>query len=386
MARNTNGIATFWDLAYLNVLIQDNVDPDENEEMVIAVARLMFERVGKPLGSTLEETKTLSQECPTKTEIETIYNKGNSISRKWIWYINNVDNYASNQLVKYSDLRYEIVRDSITVTPSSLNFVWNPTFLDGATNLTVESSGSWTAETTLNSGTINPSSGLAGTTNVLFNPGLNTSTQTRIGLLTFTCGSASDTVSWSQGAQVETILSITPTSVNFAALNPSSSSISVKCNTSWTASTTTSWINLSRTSGFGNQIVTISVDNNTGTSVRLGIVTFKSGSDTVTLRVSQSGTSVITKHYLTVSYNGSIPDNINATAYIDGVIRPSVTSMEQNPIRVCEITADDAGKSYTVRVNSVNTGVTCVPSQFTGTLPATISSNYNVGTFLVQYT
>ena len=89
---------------------------------------------------------------------------------------------------------------------------------------------------------------------------------------------------------------------------------------------------------------------------------------------------------MTVSYNGSAPSSINATAYIDGTMRPSVAYVEQNPIQICEITASDAGKSYTVRVNSTNIGVTCVPNQFTGTLPATISSDYNVGTFLIQYT
>lgn len=385
MARNTNGIATFWDLAYLTVLIEDNVDPDENEEMVVMVARLMFQWVGKPLGSTIEETKILSQECPTKTEIETIYNEGNGNGGKWIWYINNVDNYASNQLVKYSDLRYEeIVQDSITVTPSSLSFSANPIYVVGSTNLTVVSSGNWSA--TFTSGTLSPSSGSAGTTKVLFSPGQNTATLMRGGSITFTCGSASDIVSWTQEAASVTTLSISPTSLTFSSLGTAhANNVTVTCSGSWTASTTTSWINLSKTSGTGNGSLTVSADRNTGTTSRSGTVTFKSGLLTRTLSVTQRGAITI-KHYLTVSYTGSPQGNINVTAYIDGVIRPSVTSMEQNPIQICEITADDAGKSYTVKVTSPYIGETCVPNQFTGTLPATISSDYNVGTFLIQYT
>ena len=82
--------------------------------------------------------KLLGQECPTKDEIEAW---GES-STTFHVYINNASSYANNQLIKYSDLRYEeIVEDSITVTPSSLSFGANPIFYQGATNLTVVSSG-----------------------------------------------------------------------------------------------------------------------------------------------------------------------------------------------------------------------------------------------------
>lgn len=382
MATNTNGITTFWDFAswYL-----DNNNPTlpGNEDWIAYALAAIFIKLGKdfPEGATTDDMKLLGQECPTKDEIEAW---GES-STTFHVYINNASSYANNQLIKYSDLRYEeIVEDSITVTPSSLSFGANPIFYQGATNLTVVSSGDWSA--TFKSGTLSPSQGSAGTTKVLFNPGRNLSTVMRIGSITFTCGSASDVVSWNQRAVETTTLTISPTSLTLSALGVAiANNVTVTCSGSWTASTTNSWINLSKTSGIGNGTLTVSADKHTGTSSRSGTVTFKSGSQTRTLNVTQQG-AVTKKYYLTVSYNGSAPSSINATAYIDGTMRPSVAYVEQNPIQICEITASDAGKSYTVRVSSTNIGVTCVPNQFTGTLPATISSDYNVGTFLIQYT
>lgn len=379
MATNTNGITTFWDFASWYV---DNVNPANSgdEGWIAYTLAAIFTVVGKefPGSATTDDMKLLGQECPTKDEIEA-WQEGTTI------YINNASSYANNQLVKYSDLRYEeAAEDSITVTPSSLSFSADPIFVIGATNLTVVSSGNWSAENTSGSGTISPSSGSAGTTKVLFTPGRNIFTTSRLGRITFTCGSASDVVSWTQAAAAT--LSINPTSLTLSALGiAATNNVTITCSSSWTASTTTSWINLSKTSGTGNGTLTVSADRYTGTSSRSGTVTFKSGSQTRTLNITQQGAS-ITKHYLTVSYNGaSLWGDILATAYIDGVMRPSVAYIEQNPIQICEITADDEGKSYTVRVSSSYTGETCVPNQFTGTLPAIISSDYNVGTFLIQH-
>ena len=388
MATNTNGITTFWDFASWHV---DNASPANsgNEDWIAYMLSWIFATLGKdiPEGATTDDMKLLGQECPTKDEIEVLQD-----SLTTNVYINNASSYASNQLVKYSDLRYEeVVEDSITVTPSSLSFSANPIYINGAQNLTITASGSWTITRVNGVGNIYNrngggilTGGSAGTTKCFFSPGTNATILNRFGSFRFTCGSATATFSWTQSAAAT--LSINPTSLTLSALGITiANNVTVTCSGSWTASTTFSWINLSKTSGTGNGTLTVSADRNTGTSSRSGTVTFKSGSQTRTLTVIQQG-AVTKKHYLTVSYNGSAPSSINATAYIDGTMRPSMAYVEQNPIQICEITASDAGKSYTVRVSSTNIGVTCVPNQFTGTLPATISSDYNVGTFLIQYT
>lgn len=288
MATNTNGITTFWDFA--SWYIDNNLGYPGSETQIAYALIVIFTKLGRefPSNPTTDDMKLLGQECPTKDEIET-WTESVVTARV---YINNASSYASNQLIKYSDLRYEETVATLSINPTSL----------------------------------------------------------------------------------------TLSALGIAAAN----NVTVTCTGSWTASTTTSWINLSKTSGVGNGTLTVSADRYTGASSRSGTVTFKSGSQTRTLNVTQQGATTA-KHYLTVSYNGSPDGYITTVAYIDGVMRPSVDYMEQNPIQICEITADDEGKSYTVRISSTNPGETCIPSQFTGTLPAIISSDYNVGTFLIQH-
>lgn len=387
MATNTNGITTFWDFAswYL-----DNGRPDWAGEEAIAYAlAAIFTKLGKefPEDVTVDNMKLLGQECPTKDEIETWAE--NLVTVRV--YINNTSSYARNQLIKYSDLRYEeTAEDSITVTPSSLSFSASPIYVNGAQNLTITASRSWTITRVNGVGDIynrNGGSiltgGSAGTTKCFFSPGTNSTILNRFGSFRFTCGSATATFSWTQSAAATTTLSISPTALTLSALGVTiANNVTVTCSSTWTVSTTASWINLSKTSGVGNGTLTVSADRYTGVSSRSGTVTFKSGSQTRTLNVTQQGATTA-KHYLTVSYNGSAAGSINAIAYIDGMMRPSMAYVEQNPIKICEITASDAGKSYTVRVSSTDTGETCIPNQFTGTLPAIISSDYNVGTFLI---
>lgn len=284
MATNTNGITTFWDFA--SWYIDKNIPASSgNEGQIAYILATMFITLDRevPEGATVDDMKLLGQECPTKDEIEALQDITNA-------YINNASSYASNQLIKYSDLRYEKVEDSITVTPSSLSFIANPRFHVGATNLTVVSSGDWSAENTTEAGTISPSSGSAGTTKVLFNPGENLSTFERLGRITFTCGSASDVVDWTQEAA--TTFSISPTFVSLPATGAATANnVTVTCPDSWTVSTSDSWINLSRTSGVGNGSLTVSADINTSIAARNGTVTFTRGVSiaTATLRVYQLG-------------------------------------------------------------------------------------------------
>lgn len=285
MATNINGITTFWDFASWYI---DNYNSDYsgNEGQIAYVLAMMFITLGKefPESSTVDDMKLLGQECPIKDEIEALQNITNA-------YINNASSYASNQLVKYSDLRYEEpVEDSITVIPSSLSFISHPRFHVDYTNLTVVSSGNWSAENTTESGTISPSSGSAGITKVFFNPGDNSSTFERLGRITFTCGSASDVVDWTQEAA--DTFSISPTFVSLDATGAATANnVTVTCPDSWTVSTNDSWINLSRTSGVGIGSLTVSADINTSQAARNGTVTFTRGVSvaTATLRVYQLG-------------------------------------------------------------------------------------------------
>lgn len=282
MATNTNGIATFWDLASWYT---DNAQPGESgdEEVILSSLWGIFGSLGRELPSSVEEGKQVGQECPTKQEIETF---AADITNANI-SINNASTYTSTQLVKYSDLSYESA-DTIVVTPSSLSFTSTPLIITGSTNLTVESSGNWIGVSNTGVGTITPSSGVAGTTAVLFNPGRNISTSSRNGTLTFTCGTASDTVSWSQRAAADHPISVSPTSVTFAADGSSSAKLSITCDGYWTSSSD-GWVTVSPTSGNGNTIVTVTVSANPSSAQRSTTITFKYGSYQAVFTAVQRG-------------------------------------------------------------------------------------------------
>ena len=280
----------------------------------------------------------------------------------------------------------EIAPDEITVTPSTLPFSYNPVFLAGATNLTVESNGNWKVSGIILGGSCRPLSGSAGTTKVLFNPGTNNNTSSRSGTLTFTCGTASDTVTWTQAGKPETTLTIDPSFLSFPAVPTTlGSDIEVTCNGAWTASTLNSWIHLSKTTGAGNGTVTVTVDRNTSFSLRSGTITFKSGDVTRTCNVSQMASTIIpTSYYLTVNINGTMTGSVIPNVTIGGVAQPNLTGQSGSGIvNLCQIDSNDTGKAYTVRISSSNPSESFSPSSFSGTLPSTINKNFQVGSAYV---
>lgn len=283
MATNTNGIATFWDLASWWT---NNSQPGESgdEEVILSALQGIFGSLGRELPSSVEEGKQVGQECPTKQEIETF---AADITNANI-SINNASTYTSTQLIKYSDLSYEST-DTIVVTPSSLSFTPTPLIITGSKNLTVESSGNWTGVSNTGVGTITPSSGVAGTTDVLFNPGRNTGTSSRNGTLTFTCGNASDTVTWTQNGATASQISISPKSGRFDALGGTEIKVNVTCAGRWYASSSESWIRVSPKQGTGNASAYVSVYTNPSTTMRRGTVTFEYNNDTAIFTVMQLG-------------------------------------------------------------------------------------------------
>lgn len=193
MATNTNGITNFWDFAiwYINNTYPENPEYSENEAQVAYVLMAIFSVLKKDLPSSVDEAKQMGEECPTKSEIETFGNTNDYV------FINNASSYASNQLIKYSDLRYEeIVEDSISVSASSLTF---PAYDDGVRSETVTSSKEW--ELISKSSWINcsPSNGQSG--DFLFiSVQDNTTGQIRKGEIVLGCANARTTITVTQTA------------------------------------------------------------------------------------------------------------------------------------------------------------------------------------------
>ena len=68
-----------------------------------------------------------------------------------------------------------------------------------------------------------------------------------------------------------------------------SKEVFIHCTSEWTLSSDADWLQCSRTSGKGNNAVTITIAKNPTTSLREGIVTAACGKNKATLRVSQTG-------------------------------------------------------------------------------------------------
>lgn len=81
-------------------------------------------------------------------------------------------------------------------------------------------------------------------------------------------------------------LSISPTSVRLSS-NFSSFTLTITTTGSWSYSDNQSWINTNTTSGFGNSSITITVQNNFGSTTRFGTVSISSGGITRSCSVTQ---------------------------------------------------------------------------------------------------
>lgn len=194
MATNTNGITTFWDTASWGIDVT-NPTQSGNEIAIAYVLASIFLKLGKefPIDATTDDMKLLGQECPTKDEIEVWLESLTTANA----YINNASSYASNQLIKYSDLRYEeIVEDSISVSSSSITF---PAYNDGGRSETVTSSKEW--ELISKSSWINcsPSNGQSGDFLFIFVQD-NTTGQIRKGEIVLGCANARTTITVTQTA------------------------------------------------------------------------------------------------------------------------------------------------------------------------------------------
>ncbi|MBL3655143.1 cellulase family glycosylhydrolase [Fulvivirga sediminis] len=105
-------------------------------------------------------------------------------------------------------------------------------------------------------------------------------------------------------------LIVSTNSMTFGAAE-SSLEISITSNISWTASSTSSWISLSPTSGSGNGTLTVSVSENSESTARSGSITLSGNSITRTIEVSQ--TSTTDSLFLTLS-TASVEFDASATS------------------------------------------------------------------------
>ncbi len=171
---------------------------------------------------------------------------------------------------------------TFSISPTSLSF----TSSAGSKSVSVTSNTSWTVSSGVSWLTLSKSSG-TGNASVSLTTEENTSTSSRSATVTFKSGGNSYTISVTQEGAAPSF-SVTPTSLSFTS-SMGSKSVSVTSNISWAASSNVSWITLSNNSGLGNATVSLTVEDNTTTSSRSGIVTFSAGGKNYTVSVAQAG-------------------------------------------------------------------------------------------------
>ncbi|MDH4460333.1 MAG: BACON domain-containing carbohydrate-binding protein [Flectobacillus sp.] len=189
-------------------------------------------------------------------------------------------------------------------------------------SLTLNTNNTWTASSNVTWLKVSPTSGNSGTNIAIsFTIDANTTTSTRSGIISFSAGGLSQTFTITQAGAVVNTLTLSATSQNVVA-TASTGSLTLNTNNTWTASSNATWLKVSPTSGNAGTNVTIgfTVDANTTTSTRSGIITFSAGTLTQTFTITQAGAVVNTltlsatsQNVVATSGTGSLTINTNNT-------------------------------------------------------------------------
>jgi hypothetical protein len=185
---------------------------------------------------------------------------------------------------------------TLSVSPTSVS-VAAAAGSTGTFNIT--SSTSWTVSDNQSWLTVSPTSGSNNAT-VTVTAQANTGSARTATVTVSATGVASQTVTVTQAAGGTTpTLSVSPTSVSVAAAAGSTGTFNITSNTSWTVSDDQSWLTVSPTSGSNNAAVTVTAQENTGSTTRSATVTVSAtGVASQTVTVTQAAAGVSTSVWL----------------------------------------------------------------------------------------
>ena len=173
-----------------------------------------------------------------------------------------------------------------SVNASTETLVFNNTA--GSVNVTVNSEANWTASTSSSWMEVSPSSGSAGTSIMTISVSPNTATSERTGYVIISIGGSQriQIPVRQRGIYIET----EQTELSFTA-SGGSQELAVLSNTSWTVSSTPSWLTVSPSNGDGDGTVKVTAQDNPNTANRSGVIHItQSGlSIDVAITVSQAG-------------------------------------------------------------------------------------------------
>jgi len=176
---------------------------------------------------------------------------------------------------------YHYYNDTSSDTPYLNTSPTSMSFGSGASSssLTITSNTTWSISDNATWLSVNTSSG-TGNATVSISATANTSAARNATITITYAGSLTKTVSVSQAAGSTSTLVVSPMTINFGYLPPPVT-VTVTSNTSWTVTTSDSWIRISATSRTGNGTITV-MGKKLLSGTRSGTVTFKTTDNTVT--------------------------------------------------------------------------------------------------------
>lgn len=182
-------------------------------------------------------------------------------------------------------------------------------------SITISANQGWTISGTPTWATLSKNSGTGNDTVTITAASENTSTDERSATLTISGSqSGSATVTLKQNA-TEVVWSVSPQSISIEANDTSDHAITVSSNTSWTITGYPDWVQVSKSSGTGNDTVNVKAKAEyTGDSQRSGNIAFQNAKgSTLNVTITQSAAQ-ITYGDPVVTINYSKPESPDAPA------------------------------------------------------------------------
>jgi Putative binding domain, N-terminal/Viral BACON domain len=182
-----------------------------------------------------------------------------------------------------------VVAPTLTLSATAQNAVATAT----TASITLTTNNNWTASSNATWLKVSPTSGNAGTNLAInFTIDANAATTARTGVVTFSAGGLTKTFTVTQAGTIAPTLTLSATIQN-AVATATTASITLTTNNNWTASSNATWLKVNPISGNAgtNLAISFTIDANTATTVRTGIVTFSAGGLTKTFTVTQVGTN-----------------------------------------------------------------------------------------------
>lgn len=189
-------------------------------------------------------------------------------------------------------------------------------------SITISANQGWSISGTPAWATLSKSSGTGNDTVTITAASENTSTDERSATLTITGSqSGSATVSLKQNA-TEVVWSVSPESISIEANDTSDHALTVTSNTSWTITGYPDWVQVSKSSGTGNDTVNVKAKSEyTGDEQRSGTIAFKNAKgSTINVTITQSAATIT---YSDVTVSISYGEDVNAAG--SNSVTPVVT-------------------------------------------------------------